>query len=405
MKYIIRALEIKSRAEGISEFKKIGATASGQRIMAEKLFPIALKVRGLKPAAANILKQEMLARGGDVVTSREILVSDSGKTDVIIEGTFKRLKNLIQKLKMQPFGLSELSRDLNSFLEGYKASGWSRRKYSIGNKRFGNGPPPLVMGILNATPDSFYDGGRYNDYESAARHIDEMIKEGADIIDVGGMSSRPGSKPAGTGEEISRTIPLVKNIYKNYDTLISIDTYRSEVAAEAVSAGAHMINDISALSMDREMASVAASSGVSVVLMHMQGTPENMQDDPHYDNVIDEIYEYLHQRASHAIGSGISPDKIIIDPGIGFGKTMDHNIAILNKIKEFSFMGYPVLVGASRKSFIGKLLGLPGDERLEGSIAAAVWSVINGASILRVHDVGETVRALKIINSILSVYK
>ncbi len=404
MKHIIRALDIKSRAEGISEFGKIGATVDGQRIMVEKLFPIALKVKGLKPAAANILKQEMLARGGDVVTSRDVLLGVSGKTDVIIEGNFSSLKDLIKKLKMQPFGLSELSGELDSFLKGYKAGNLRRVKYSIGSKRFITGSTPLVMGILNVTPDSFYDGGRFYNHEMALKHIDEMIKEGADIIDVGGMSSRPGSKPVSTVDELKRTIPIIKNIDKNYDNLISIDTYRSEVAEEAVSAGASMINDISALSMDKRMASVAVSGGASVTLMHMQGTPENMQDNPHYDNVIDEIYEYLHQRASYAIDSGISVDKIIIDPGIGFGKNLDHNIAVLNKIKEFSFMGYPVLIGSSRKSFIGKVLGLSGDERLEGSIAAAVWSVINNASIIRVHDVGETVRALKIIKSILSVY-
>jgi dihydropteroate synthase len=404
MKHIIRVLDIKSRAEGILEFGKIGATVDGQRIMVEKLFPIALKVKGLKPTAANILKQEMLARGGDVVTSRDVLLGVTGETDVIIEGNFNSLKDLIKKLKMQPFGLSELSRELDSFLKGYKVNSWNRSKYIIGNTRFTAGSEPLVMGILNVTPDSFYDGGRFYNRQEALRHVEEMVKEGADIIDIGGMSSRPGAKPVSTADELKRTIPIIKNINKNYDILISIDTYRSEVAEEAVSAGAAIINDISALSMDDKMVSVAVSGGASVILMHMQGTPENMQDNPHYDDVIDEIYEYLYQRACYAIDSGISSDKIIIDPGIGFGKNLDHNITILNKIKEFSFMGFPVLVGPSRKSFLGKVLDLPGDERLEGSIAAAVWSVINNVSIVRVHDVGETVRALKIINSILSIY-
>jgi dihydropteroate synthase len=232
-----------------------------------------------------------------------------------------------------------------------------------------------------------------------------MIDEGADIIDIGGMSSRPGSRPISIKEESSRILPVIEYISKNSDTLISVDTYRAEVASAAVSAGAHMINDISAFTMDEKMASVAVSSGASVILMHMQGTPEKMQDDPHYENVVDEIYEYLERRTAIALDAGVPGDKIIIDPGIGFGKTLEHNLTILNKIKEFSYMGYPVLVGASRKSFIGKLLDIDADKRLEGSLAASVWSVINGASILRVHDVAETVQVVKIAGSIISGYK
>jgi dihydropteroate synthase len=401
MKYKIRALDIKNRAEGMSEFEKIGSTVVGQKIMVEKLFPLAVKVKGLKVLAINILKQEMLARGGDVVTSRDTLLKTRGTTDVIIEGEKKSFESLILKLRMQPFGLKDLADELEVFLEDYK-NNCNKKNFSIGKKKFDLISHTLVMGIINVTPDSFYDGGKYNHKDQAVKRISEMIADGADIIDIGGLSSRPGSKPISPEEELERTIPVVESVSNNFDTLISIDTYRSEIALEAISAGAHMVNDISAFTMDKNMAGMIADKGVSVTLMHMQGKPESMQKNPQYDNVIDEIYEYLDGKASAAVDAGISPDKIVLDPGLGFGKTLDHNLSILNKISEFRSMRYPIMIGASRKSFIGAVLDLPVEDRLEGSLAAAVWSVINGANILRVHDVAETVRSVKIARAIMS---
>ena len=401
MKYKIRALDIKNRAEGMSEFEKIGSTVAGQKIMVEKLFPLAVKVKGLKVLAINILKQEMLARGGDVVTSRDTLLETKGTTDVIIEGQKKSFESLIPKLRMQPFGLADLAGELEVFLRDYK-NNRNKKSFSIGNKKFDLISDTLVMGIINVTPDSFFDGGKYNHKDQAVKRVSEMIADGADIIDIGGLSSRPGSKPVSLEEELKRTIPVVRSVSNNFDTLISIDTYRSEIALEAISAGAHMVNDISAFNMDKNMAGVVANKGASVILMHMQGKPEDMQKNPQYENVIDEIYEYLDGKASDAIDAGISPDKIVLDPGIGFGKTLDHNLSILNKISEFRYMRYPIMMGASRKSFIGAILDLPVEDRLEGSLAAAVWSVINGANILRVHDVAETVRSVKIARNIMS---
>lgn len=401
MKYKIRALDIKNRAEGMSEFEKIGSTVVGQKIMVEKIFPLAVKVKGLKVLAINILKQEMLARGGDVVTSRDTLFKTKETTDVIIEGEKKSFESLILKLRMQPFGLKGLADELEVFLKDYK-NNHDKKSFSIGKKKFDLISHTLVMGIINVTPDSFYDGGKYNHKDQAVKRISEMIADGADIIDIGGLSSRPGSKPISLEEELERTIPVVESVSNNFDTLVSIDTYRSEIALEAISAGAHMVNDISAFTMDKNMAGIVADKGASVTLMHMQGKPESMQKNPQYDNAIDEIYEYLDGKASAAIDAGISPDKIVLDPGLGFGKTLDHNLSILNKISEFSSMGYPIMIGASRKAFIGAVLDLPVEDRLEGSLAAAVWSVINGANILRVHDVAETVRSVKIARAIMS---
>src|SRR3972149_2767583 len=407
MKFKIRVLDIKTRPEGLKENKKIGATPAGSRIMIEKIFPISLKIKGINPLGANILKQEMLARGGDVVTSRNTLLEAGsrteikGKSDVIVQGTIKTIESLIDKIKEQPFGLKELSGELKEYLDRLDKIG-KRKELVIDKKKFNLDEDILIMGILNITPDSFYDGGFYFEKDKALRRIEVMVKEGADIIDVGGMSTRPGSIPVNPDEETKRIIPAIEYIKKNYDILISADTYRSEVARKAIDAGAHIINDISGLSMDPQMVKVIPERDVSVVIMHIKGTPENMQKNPEYENVMDEIYDYLEEKTDMATGSGIKPEKIIIDPGIGFGKTLEHNLEILNKVKELTVLGYPVLIGASRKSFIGNILDLPVEERLEASLAAAVCSVINGVNILRVHDVKETVRAVKITGKIIN---
>jgi dihydropteroate synthase len=406
MNYKIRALNIKNRQEGLKEFKKIGATSEGAEIMTAKIFPLSLKVRGVSPIAANILKQEMLARGGDVAVSIDTLVGlrdmakKDTKTDVIIQGTIKGVSSLIDKIERQQFGLKSLAMELRDYLERLDKMS-KRDELVIADKKFNMDRDVLIMGILNVTPDSFYDGGYYFEKDKAYRRVDAIVNEGADIIDVGGMSTRPGSLPVAPEEEIERVIPVIEYIKKNYNILISADTYRSEVASRAIDAGAQIINDISGLSMDENMAGVVARYGVSVIIMHIKGTPENMQKNPQYENVIDEIYDYLEDRASMAVSSGIGPEKIIIDPGIGFGKTLEHNLEIINKIGEFKMMGYPVMMGMSRKSFIGGVLDLPVEERLEGSLAAAVYAVINGVNILRVHDVKETVRAVKVAKSIV----
>ncbi len=407
MDFKIRALNIKNRQEGLKEFKKIGATAAGSRIMVEKIFPLSLKIRGVSPVAANILKQEMLARGGDVVTSRNTLIEACGKTgensktDVIIQGTLNDIQSLIDKIAEQPFGLRGLAGELKEYLDRLDKT-TKRNGLIIGEKKFNPDEDIIIMGILNVTPDSFYDGGHYFEKDKAFRRVETVVSEGAHIIDVGGMSTRPGSLPVSLEEEIDRIIPVIKYIKKNFDVLISADTYRSEVAKRAVDAGAHIINDISGLSMDENIAGVIAESGVSVIIMHIKGTPENMQKNPEYENVIDEIYDYLEDRTGMAVNLGIRPEKIIIDPGIGFGKTLEHNLEIINKIGEFKVLGYPVMIGASRKSFIEGILDMPVEDRLEGSLAAAVYSVINGVDVLRVHDVGETARAVKVARSIIN---
>ena len=401
MSYRIRKLDIKTRKQGLDEFNRIGATIQGQRIMVNKIFPLVLKVKDINSRAAEILKQEMLSRMGDVVTSRDSLMMKERSTDVIILGTEKSVKSLIKKLKIQPFGLKRLAEDISEYMSLISKSR-SKKIINISGKAFNlKDEGVLIMGILNITPDSFHDGGKYFSEKEAIKHTATMVEEGAHIIDVGGMSTRPGSKPVTAAEEIKRITPVVKNIAKNHDVLISVDTYRSEVARKALESGADIINDVSGMTFDDGMIKLVERSGSSVVIMHMQGTPEKMQDNPKYNDVVDEIYSFLYERAAKSIEAGISPEKIIIDPGIGFGKKLQHNLEILARLADFTNMGFPVLVGTSRKSFIGSLLGdIPTGERLEGSLASAVHAYLNGAGILRVHDVKQTVKAIKIAKSI-----
>ncbi len=255
------------------------------------------------------------------------------------------------------------------------------------------------MGILNVTPDSFSDGGKFLDHDAAVCRAHEMVDHGADIIDIGGQSTRPGSEPVSLEHEISRTAPVIEAIAEALDVPVSIDTYQAGVARRALEAGASIINDISGLRFDPEMARVAAGAGVPVVLMHIRGTPRDMQMDPVYEALVPEVMDYL--RGSIQIAKGVGLDKIIIDPGLGFGKTFDHNLEIIACLGEFAKMGYPVLVGPSRKAFIGAILGgVSENKRLEGTAAAVTACVLNGANIVRVHDVLEMAKVVAVADAI-----
>ena len=258
-----------------------------------------------------------------------------------------------------------------------------------------------LMGILNVTPDSFSDGGQYFDRTLAIKRAHEMVEEGADIIDIGGESTRPGSEPVPLEEEIARTIPVIEEISKKIKVPISIDTYKAEVAKRALDAGASIVNDISGLRFDSEMPKVVSQYKVPVVIMHIKGTPKNMQANPIYEALIPEIMDYLRESIRLAMKSGIAEDKIIIDPGIGFGKTYDHNLEIIKNLHEFTLLEKPLLVGVSRKAFIGKILGdAPASERLEGTAAAVAISILNGANIIRVHDVKEMKKVAMVADAV-----
>lgn len=256
------------------------------------------------------------------------------------------------------------------------------------------------MGILNVTPDSFSDGGDYLDVQQAVARAKSMVAEGATLIDIGGESSRPGASPVSIDEELARVIPVIRAIVEAVDVLISVDTYKAEVAYQALTAGAHLINDITALRGDTAMASVVAEMQAGLILMHMKGTPRTMQKAPQYDDVVAEVRASLQESIETAETEGVAPERIIIDPGIGFGKTTEHNITLLKRLTEFQSLNRPLLIGTSRKSFIGKVLGLPVTDRVEGTAATVCWAIAHGADIVRVHDVKANVRAAQMTDAL-----
>lgn len=278
-------------------------------------------------------------------------------------------------------------------------------RIELSTNRFLDFTHPKVMGILNATPDSFSDGGKFLSKNEAVDRIKKMIDEGANIIDIGGESSRPGSDPVDLKTELERVIPVIREIRTLSDIPISIDTTKSEVASQALDAGADIVNDISALRFDKSMTELVSEKGVPVILMHMLGKPKTMQHNPNYSDCVHDIQHFFSERLHHCLNYGIPKNRIIIDPGIGFGKRLLDNLAIFNKLNQFGDFGCPVLVGASRKSFIVMATGIenPPEKRIGGSLAAALISVIHGADIVRVHDVAETVEALKIYRAIREV--
>jgi len=255
-----------------------------------------------------------------------------------------------------------------------------------------------IMGVINVTPDSFSDGGKFLDVHSAVDHGLRLEQEGADFLDVGGESTRPGSEPILIDEELKRVVPVIEELSQKIKIPISVDTYKSEVAKKALQAGAEIINDISGLRFDPKMIQVAQEFHCPVILMHIQGTPKNMQENPVYQDVVREVKDYFQERIRFAVSSGVDESRLILDPGIGFGKNFEHNLSLLNSLFLFKSLERPVLVGVSRKSFVGKILDLPVTERLEGSLAALAYSVWQGANIVRVHDVKESVRAARVID-------
>ena len=272
--------------------------------------------------------------------------------------------------------------------------------WRVGERVFDCSERTFVMGILNVTPDSFSDGGRFLDRATAVAHATRMVDDGADILDVGGESTRPGSTPVSADEELERVHPLIERLAELHPAVpISIDTRKADVAAEALDAGATIVNDVSG-GADPAMFDVVRDREAAVVLMHMRGDPTTMQEAPQYDDVVGEVHEYLRQRIETAELAGIDPERIAIDPGIGFGKDLDHNLDLMHGVDALLNLGRPVLVGPSRKKFIGTILDLPVEERVEGTVGAVVWMVARGAHLVRVHDVREVVRAVRVSDAI-----
>jgi dihydropteroate synthase len=394
---LIRCLPITTSREALHELGKAGVDPTGMRLMEGKTIHLNLKLEGIVPRTSNLLKQEMLSLGGDAAVDRRGLDCSTESTDAILMGTQKQFEKLASKLEQYP-GFQTLGRSLKKTLKNLSKVHYilrcKKRTFTLGKKT-------LLMGILNVTPDSFSDGGLFFAKEKAVARGLEMVEEGADLIDIGGESTRPGSKPLPHEEELRRVIPVIESLSQKTDIPISIDTYKSAVAKEAIRAGAGLINDISGLHFDPGLAEVAAKEKVPIVLMHIRGTPETMQTKVHYDDLLSEILQSLWDSIQKAELAGVDPDQILVDPGIGFGKTLEHNLLILKHLSEFRILGKPLLLGTSRKSFIGKILKA-GDisERLEGTLASTAIGVLNGAHIIRCHDVMQARKAIAVADAI-----
>lgn len=393
---LIRCLHIANSGEAIRQMKRMGVDPTGVRLMEGKSLHFNLKIEGIEPRTANLLKQEMLASGGDVAVDGRGLDCSAEKTDALIMGTQKQFEKLISKLEQYP-NLQPLGQSLKETLKNI-----SKLQHTIRCKKrtLTLGKRTLLMGILNITPDSFSDGGLFFDQQKAVSQGLKMVEEGADIIDIGGESTRPGSKPLELEEELRRVIPVVKSLAAEVDVPISIDTYKSTVAQKAIEAGAEMINDISGLKFDPRLAEVASKEDMPLVLMHIRGTPETMQKNVHYDSLFSEILEYLKDSIQRAESAGLDPHQIIVDPGIGFGKTVEDNLFIIRNLSEFRILGKPILLGTSRKNFIGKILNAEVEERLEGTLSSIAVGVLNGANIIRCHDVLQAKKAVAVADAI-----
>jgi len=393
-----RVLIIADKKQVEEELERIGVSKEGRRILASKASFYLIKLEDVPSQAANLLKQEMLSIGADAAIKKEIASFSVKKSDVLLMGTEAQYKKVIPRLRKQPFSLAAIANQLKQALNNFKQG---KFVISLGNKKLDLTKKVAVMGILNVTPDSFYDGGRYIQEDKALRRVEEMIEEGADLIDVGGESTRPGAKKIEVDEELRRVISVISEIRRFFDIPISVDTYKAKVAREALQVGADLVNDISGLRFDPELKRVIAKCDVPVVIMHIKGTPTNMQNNPEYECLMGEIISYLRESIKIAQEARINPDKIVVDPGIGFGKTTEHNLEIIRRLGELKSLGKPILIGASRKSFIGNVLKLPSAERLEGSLAIASLSVFQGAHIIRTHDVKETRRAVDLVKAVM----
>jgi len=371
------------------------------------------KIHDLTCPQSSIIKQLALSIGADAAIHREVLTCKVDKTDILIGCTDSQLKTLCEKLKKQPFKLAKLSENLLEILNK------TPKQIKIREKTFDWSQKTYIMGILNVTPDSFSDGGKFNTPEKAFEQAKILIQSGADIIDIGGETTKPFSKEVSPDEELKRVLPIIKKIREfDKNIPISIDTRHSLMAKEAIKAGADIINDVSGFDWDSNMITVASELQAPVVIMHSYSnmitvaselqapvvimhslsSPETMQIDPAYEkNIIDAIYESLSDKVQKAISSGIKPENIIIDPGIGFGKTLEHNIEIIKRINEFKTLGCALLVGVSRKS----LINLPAEEKEEANIALNSYLASQGVNIIRVHDTEKHFKAFKVLDRVL----
>ena len=354
--------------------------------------------------AANALKQELLARGGDAAVHAHAIDRGVGESSVLLFGTLSQLRSLEDKLAAMPYwGLDALRRKLTEAL-----SGLGRRRWSLplpGGRTLPLGDRTRIMGILNLTPDSFHQESRLDSPDSCLARGEAMLVQGADVLDLGGESTRPGAAAVDPEEEIRRVTPAVRALRSRFpEAVLSVDTTKASVARACLEEGADLINDISGLTFDPDLASTVARGGAALVLMHIQGVPRTMQQAPHYENLLGEVAAFFGEQMARAAQAGLEPERVVLDPGFGFGKTAEHNLELLRHLEAFRPLGRPLLVGASRKSTLGTVLGQPDPaDRLEATLAVTSLCAWQGVSLVRVHDVAENVRAARMVDAVRGV--
>ena len=392
-----RVLEVETLAEIAREVERTESDPEGVAIMTRKgrIYPVRLDSVSLK--AAPLLKQETLSVGGDAAHARGVADHSVAMTSVVILATWGQYQRLLPKLRRQPFRLAEAADEIDRALRAYVAR--APRTVRGPHRSFVVGDLPRVMGVLNVTPDSFSDGGLHLEPKVAVAHAEQMVSEGAAVIDVGGESTRPGATPVSAEVEWERIAPVLASLAGRLPVPISVDTRHAEVATKAVDAGADLVNDVEGLRSEA-MRRAVARSGAAVIAMHMRGTPTTMQTNLVYSDLRGEVFSALAAATDAALAEGIPAERVFVDPGLGFGKSAEQSLELLVHVGELRSLGYPVVVGASRKSFLGWALGTddPG-RRLEAGIAAAVVAAERGVALVRTHDVGPTVRALALVRA------
>lgn len=376
------------------EIRKIGVDASSIPWLSPKALFIVLKLCNISTFAANIIKQEMLGKGGDAAVNKGVANFSVQNSHVLLMGTYSQYKRLVYKLGMQPGKLKEIALEIERILEGM---GIGKPEYfECGMHRLPIGERTYIMGILNVTPDSFSDGGKYVKLEAAVAKAKEMVENGANIIDVGGESTRPGHQPVDAIDEINRVVPVIERLSKEINVPISVDTSKALVAQKALEAGAHIVNDVWGLQRDPGLAEVIAKAGAGIVMMHNNEKAE-------YVDLMGDIIKFLRKSIEIAEKAGIKRENMVIDPGVGFGKTLEHNLEVMRKLKELSTLNLPVLLGTSRKSLIGNILELPINERMEGTAATVTLGIAKGADFVRVHDVKEMDKVVRMTDAMVRV--
>lgn len=386
-RYPVRIVTTRDPAALARRLAAAGVDPYGVEAIRRKAEIAIVRIDGVGAPAANVLKQQLLSLGGDAAVHRDAIRGAPERSTVYLVADRRRFDRLPEKLAGQPFGLAALGETVARLLAAADRPPLSVR---IPGGELDLSARPLVMGILNVTPDSFSDGGAWLDPDRAAGRARAMVAEGAGIVDIGGESTRPGAAPVSPEEELARVRPVLERLAGTLPVPLSIDTRSSAVARAAIDLGAAIVNDVSGLRHDPAMAGVVARAGAAAVVMHMQGTPDTMQRDPRYEDVVSEVVDWLGRRTDELRAEGIDARSIIVDPGIGFGKRLEHNLALLAEIGDLRTLGFPILVGHSRKAFIGSLTGREPAERASGGFAALARCLAGGARIVRVHDVRET---------------